>query len=344
MPLDKKATIGSWIKDFQKSDAPQFKGHSKEKRRDQAIAAYFSAKKEGLEEGNANTAWKGKMPGERRMPPMAAAHKDKYDKKYGKLKDKHGKIDFSGKPNIRKYGEQSEGVPNPHRNLTKQQSLALRSSAARAKPKSQVSLAPTPWDKKKKEKKETVNISKRPELPEGTWHMPDQKQIAILRNLMKKPIKLGKEGDAAVDLIPIGDDELHDNIYAAGMKNPNGDARPVIQKWFKRRIKDNSYGLGAKTKQLANKIGLKEEAYEDDFLYESTNWKGGSQHIGLARYSARNGYGVQITQIKAMPGDKMNWANGAGFCKLPVKDIPKLCKALMNVYKAPANVQLGDDD
>ena len=38
----KKDGIGAWIKDFQSSDAPQFKGHSKEKRRDQAIAAYLS--------------------------------------------------------------------------------------------------------------------------------------------------------------------------------------------------------------------------------------------------------------------------------------------------------------
>ena len=54
MPLDKKDGIGAWIKDFQSSDAPQFKGHSKEKRRDQAIAAYLSAKKEGLEEAKKN--------------------------------------------------------------------------------------------------------------------------------------------------------------------------------------------------------------------------------------------------------------------------------------------------
>ena len=33
------------IKDFQKSDAPQYKGHSSEKRREQAIAAYLSAKR-----------------------------------------------------------------------------------------------------------------------------------------------------------------------------------------------------------------------------------------------------------------------------------------------------------
>ena len=35
--------IKAWIKDFQESDAPQFKGKSKEERRDMAIAAYLDA-------------------------------------------------------------------------------------------------------------------------------------------------------------------------------------------------------------------------------------------------------------------------------------------------------------
>jgi hypothetical protein len=47
--LDEKLKVsdgmGSWIKDFQGSDAPQFKGKDKEERRDMAIAAYLSAKK-----------------------------------------------------------------------------------------------------------------------------------------------------------------------------------------------------------------------------------------------------------------------------------------------------------
>lgn len=45
MPLDPKDGIGSYIKDFKKSKAPQFKGKSKEKRRDMAIAAYLDAKR-----------------------------------------------------------------------------------------------------------------------------------------------------------------------------------------------------------------------------------------------------------------------------------------------------------
>ena len=45
MPLDPKDGIGSYIKDFKKSKAPQFKGKSDKKKRDMAIAAYLDAKR-----------------------------------------------------------------------------------------------------------------------------------------------------------------------------------------------------------------------------------------------------------------------------------------------------------
>jgi len=45
MPLKVSDGIGAWIKDFQKSDAPQFKGKNKEERRDMAVAAYLTAKR-----------------------------------------------------------------------------------------------------------------------------------------------------------------------------------------------------------------------------------------------------------------------------------------------------------
>ena len=41
--LDKDDDMGDWINDFYKSDAPQFKGKSKAKRRQMAIAAKLSA-------------------------------------------------------------------------------------------------------------------------------------------------------------------------------------------------------------------------------------------------------------------------------------------------------------
>jgi len=47
--LGPKSKPETYIKDFQKSDAPQFKGKSDEKRRQMAIAAYMSNKNEGLD-------------------------------------------------------------------------------------------------------------------------------------------------------------------------------------------------------------------------------------------------------------------------------------------------------
>ena len=46
--LAKDADMGDYIDDFVKSDAPQFNGKSKEKRKEMAIAAYY-ANKESLE-------------------------------------------------------------------------------------------------------------------------------------------------------------------------------------------------------------------------------------------------------------------------------------------------------
>ena len=82
---------------------------------------------------------------------------------------------------------------------------------------------------------------------EGTWALPKtSKQKKELKDLMKKPIKLGKNGDDASDVISnlIGDDSLLDDIYTAGKKNPNGDAREVIKKHMKR-------------------LGIREETRED---------------------------------------------------------------------------------
>ena len=72
---------------------------------------------------------------------------------------------------------------------------------------------------------------------EGTWAMPDSPKLKMgLKKALQRPIMLGKEGDDATDTIRnfIGDDELYDDLYDAGMKNPKGDARPIIKKAMKR--------------------------------------------------------------------------------------------------------------
>ena len=81
MPLKVSDGIGAWIKDFKKSDAPQFKGKNADERRDMAIAAYLSAKrgpeKENLDFENAKA---GKRQSEM-MANIARFKKESVDEK-----------------------------------------------------------------------------------------------------------------------------------------------------------------------------------------------------------------------------------------------------------------------
>jgi hypothetical protein len=63
MPLRKNTPMSTYIKDFKKSDAPQFKGKSKEKRREMAIAAKLQAMDKKMEEGNNVEEAKGTLCG-----------------------------------------------------------------------------------------------------------------------------------------------------------------------------------------------------------------------------------------------------------------------------------------
>jgi len=110
---------------------------------------------------------------------------------------------------------------------------------------------------------------------EGTWNLPkSQNEIAPLKKLMKKPIKLGKNGDDAIKTIEkyIGDDELFDDINIAGKKNPTGDARPSIKKAFKR--------LGI-DRWIGEEVDFYEEIAELNALVEELD-EGISQAIGRA--------------------------------------------------------------
>src|SRR5210317_2225287 len=92
MPLKVSHGIGAWIKDFQKSDAPQFKGKSDKDRRDQAIAAYLSAKrdqKEAKEPPPFEGPYKKKksvVPGKHGEGPSTAKHLAKMGMKQAEKK------------------------------------------------------------------------------------------------------------------------------------------------------------------------------------------------------------------------------------------------------------------
>ncbi len=81
----KKHDAGDYVKDFQKSKAPQFKGKSKKKKREMAIAAYLDAKDEDAQDIKVRKNKQGLMGSKTRV------HKDKKkeaSKKEGRKKVK----------------------------------------------------------------------------------------------------------------------------------------------------------------------------------------------------------------------------------------------------------------
>ena len=110
MPLDPKDGIGSYIKDFKKSKAPQFKGKSENKRRDMAVAAYLDAKRGPQEAKFAGSTLKlfgqlnrnGTKPELDRNKPSLAKLQRRSDQKKNIKKtqsayDKHNKNDMLAK-------------------------------------------------------------------------------------------------------------------------------------------------------------------------------------------------------------------------------------------------------
>ena len=126
-------------------------------------------------------------------------------------------------------------------------------------------------------------------LKEGTWHIPDTPKLKSgLKKLMSKPIKLGKEGDDATNKIGefIGDDELYDDLYVAGKKNPNGDARDVIKKAMKR-------------------LGIKEEVELDEAKEVLSRFKDDKLKKSIMNLATQKGL-----KVKEM-GDKLEVSGNA---------------------------------
>jgi len=92
MPLKVSDGMGAWIKDFKKSDAPQFKGKSEKERRDQAIAAYLSAKRGDQKEGVDEAKQTHMFNNEKDARAKAKQIGGKYVRGTGKSAGKHAAI------------------------------------------------------------------------------------------------------------------------------------------------------------------------------------------------------------------------------------------------------------
>ena len=95
--LPKDADAGDYVKDFKKSDAPQFKGKSDKKKQKMAIAAYLDSKEEvELEEGQAGRFRSAGAELERYAKKSGRMDKNDFIKAAGMMKkgDSHGLVKF----------------------------------------------------------------------------------------------------------------------------------------------------------------------------------------------------------------------------------------------------------
>ena len=129
MPLDPKDGIGSYIKDFKKSKAPQFKGKSEKKRRDMAIAAYLDAKRGPQEAKLAGNSLKlfgqlnrsGTKPELNRYEPTKKIKKKVTQKK--DMKEGSYKVSIAGLPDMYMDGKTPGALLQKLRKIVKQPSM-----------------------------------------------------------------------------------------------------------------------------------------------------------------------------------------------------------------------------
>ena len=113
MPLKVSDGIGAWIKDFRKSDAPQFKGKSEKERRQMAIAAYLDARDEKKED-----TMKFAMADKKKYKDYNKSHAPK-----GVKEDTTFKVNIDGLPMMFMSGASPGEVKAKLRGIVKQPSM-----------------------------------------------------------------------------------------------------------------------------------------------------------------------------------------------------------------------------
>jgi len=149
---------------------------------------------------------------------------------------------------------------------------------------------------------------------ESTWYMPTGKEVTILRNMMKRPIALGENAENAIDNIPIGSDTLHKIFVAEAKKDPNTDARTMVEKWLNDRL---SHG-DEEAEWLGIRLGIL-EGYEADVLkhlrkkgHEDPYFKGGhlmvspNDHKSVVKTLKKKFGGMSPRGGSMMPSIKMD--------------------------------------
>ena len=127
----------------------------------------------------------------------------------------------------------------------KQQAMAFQIAKKYLQGKIDIKQPKAKKDLYGKEKSESVTFESYAQrmdmIAEGTWALPEtEEQANKIAAMMANPITLGDGGDDAANALGglLGDDELFDDLGAAGDKDPEGDARGIIIGWMMEHVDD----------------------------------------------------------------------------------------------------------
>ncbi len=198
--LGKNADMGDYIDDFQKSDSPQFKGKSKEKRKDMAIAAYLDKKDKsegayGYEKQDPDIKSKGGTQPAKYHKGLSKSTKQKRDAHF-KAKKKGpapGDADAKTKPSVHtKKFKQMYGEDGPCWDTHKQVGMKKKGGkmVPNCVPKNEEPRVP-------RKKGQPAGSDKHSDLytdenPKGTIHGLGFKDVETAKASVKKIIGSGK--------------------------------------------------------------------------------------------------------------------------------------------------------
>ena len=136
-------------------------------------------------------------------------------------------------------------------------------------------------------------------VAEGTWSLPETEEEANkIAAMMANPIALGDGGDDAINALGglLGDDELFDDLGAAGDKDPEGDARGIIIGWMMEHVDDYGETYNETIQAALDKI----RADGNDSGITIPRTFGAQQDRGMTKKQADAAYNTSATQGERM--------------------------------------------